>query len=352
MLGGHRGHRMDGGQLGHAHPRHHPCRADGAGPDSYLERVHAGPDQRIGGLPGDDVTAYQLRVGEFAPQLPDYPDHPLGMGVGGVHHQHVRPRVEKGGGPLQVVFRHADRAAHQQSPLRVLAGVGVFPRFLDVLDGDQPHQLVMLVDHQQFFDPVLMKQLFRFLQADAGFHGDQFFPPLGHQLLHLAVEIGFEAQVAIGENPHQLPMLGNGHPGNAEFFHQRLGIPHLCLRRNGDGIGDHPAFRALDEIHLPGLIGDAEVLVNDTDSPLLGHADGQAAFRHRFHSGTDQRYIDPDAPGQAGADIHLVRMNVGFARDQQDVVERQPSFDPLGQHGGGSWSWKGMGGRGPRSRIG
>ena len=67
-----------------------------------------------------------------------------------------------------------------QPALLVLAGVGVGDLLLDVLHRDQADAAVVLVDHQQLLDAVLVQQALGLVLADALAHRDQLL--LGHQL--------------------------------------------------------------------------------------------------------------------------------------------------------------------------
>ena len=55
------------------------------------------------------------------------------------------------------------------------------------------------------------------------------------------------------------------------------------LRPDGDGVDDHARLRLLDLADLQHLVGDGEVLVDDADAPLAGHADGGRRLGDRIH---------------------------------------------------------------------
>jgi hypothetical protein len=80
---------------------------------------------------------------------------------------------------------------------------------------------------------------------------------------------------------------------------------------------------ALDPVHLLGLGLDGEVLVDDADPPLLGEGDGQARLGHRVHGRGEDRDVHLDPAADLGAQLHLVRMDLGETGDQRDVVERE-----------------------------
>ena len=68
------------------------------------------------------------------------------------------PGVDQPLGALEAVVADAGRRRDPQPPLRVLGGVGVELRLLDVLDGDQADAVAGLVDDQQLLDAVLVQQ--------------------------------------------------------------------------------------------------------------------------------------------------------------------------------------------------
>ena len=75
-----------------------------------------------------------------------------------------------------------------QAALLVLAGVGIGDRLLDVLHGDETDAAILVVDHQQLLDAVLVQQALGLVLADALAHGDELV--LGHQLGDVLARIG------------------------------------------------------------------------------------------------------------------------------------------------------------------
>ena len=105
------------------------------------------------------------------------------------------------------------RCAHSRprrpwSPRRRAAGParpcrhGDVCRLLDILDGDQADAAILVIDHQQLLDAVLMQQPLGLVLADAFAHGDEIF--LRHQFGNLLARIGGKAHVAVGEDADQL----------------------------------------------------------------------------------------------------------------------------------------------------
>ena len=109
----------------------------------------------------------------------------------------------------------------------VLAGMRIGHRLLDVLHGDQTDAAILIVDHQQFLDPMLVQEALGLVLAHALAHRDQ--PLLGHQLGDPLPRISGEADVAIGENADELAGMAA-----AGAFHHRNArdavVPHECQR--------------------------------------------------------------------------------------------------------------------------
>ena len=91
--------------------------------------------------------------------------------------------------------------ATRRRPLLVLDGVGVLQLLLDVLDGDEAFELVVVVDDEELFDAVLVEDLFGLLERGADGDGDEVL--LGHHVVDGNVGAGDEAEVAVGEDADQ-----------------------------------------------------------------------------------------------------------------------------------------------------
>ncbi len=96
-------------------------------------------------------------------------------------------------------FADPDRRTHTQAPELILAGKRVFGGLQNVLDGDQAAQFEIFIHDQHPFQPVLVQQAHRFLDADPFLHGHQ---PVArrHDVLHGLIEIAFETQIAVGHD--------------------------------------------------------------------------------------------------------------------------------------------------------
>ena len=155
----------------------------------------------------------------------DRVEHRARMAVRGVDHDEVDAGLDQPLGALEALVADGGGGGDAQPPLLVLAGIRIGDRLLDVLDGDQADAAILVVDHQQLLDAVLVQEPLGLVLADALAHGDE--PLLGHQLGHLLARIGGEAHVAVGEDADQLAgpaiaaALDHRNAGDAVLLHQR-----------------------------------------------------------------------------------------------------------------------------------
>ena len=268
------------------------------------------------------MPTISLTSGKRLAQLRRGVEHAAAVGVRGVEHQEVDLGPDQRRGALEVVARGADRRADAQAAELVLAGVRVLDRLLDVLDRDQPLEVAVPVDHEHLLDAVLVELGLGLLERRPLGDGDQVL--LGHQLADRLVEVLLEAQVAVGEDADQVTLrVGHRHARDLVAGHHLERLADALVGAHGDGIDDHPRLAALHPVHLLGLHVDRHVLVDDADPPLLGEGDGQARLGHRVHGRGEDRDVHLDPAADLGPQLDLVRVDLGEAGDDRDVVERE-----------------------------
>ena len=177
---------------------------------------------------------------------------------------------------------------------------------------------------------MLVQDVFRLFERGAHRDGDQIF--FGHHLADGNIEAGLKAQIAIGENAHQLSVLGDGHAGNFVLAHHFERVGNLGVRRHGDRIDDHAAFRALHLVHFVGLLLDRQVAMDDADAALLRQRDRHVRFRDRVHGGADDGNIQADIARELGLGVGQRRNNVGAGGQQQHVIESKRLRDRKMNH--------------------
>ena len=162
------------------------------------------------------------------------------MAVRGVDHDDVAFRLDQRHGARIAVFADAGRGGDAQAAALVLAGVGIFLRLLDVLDGDEADAAIGVVDDENLLDAVLMQQPLGLVRLHAFAHGDEIV--LGHQLAHRLARIVGEAHVAVGQDADQLAgalavgALHHRNAGDAIALHQgqRVGQRRVAARWSPD----------------------------------------------------------------------------------------------------------------------
>ena len=252
------------------------------------------------------------------------------MTVGGVQDEHVHTGPDELLGAFVAVAADADGGTHAQATGAVLAGVGVFLDFVDVLHGDEAAQTFVLVHHEELFDAVFVQVALGFFQGGAHGHGDQVLA--GHHFAHADGGGVFdEAHVTVGEDAHQLAVIHNRQTGHAEIRHQVQGFLHGIAGGNGNGVKNHAAFALLDAFHFQALAFDGHVLMDDADAAHARHADGHGRFGDRVHGGGEQGDAQFDGRSEPGGDVHGVGSHFRIAGDKQNIVKSQ-GLAAIGEH--------------------
>ena len=157
--------------------------------------------------------------------------------------------------------RRRPRRPTRSRPSSSLAAFGILDPLEDVLVGDQPLEVELLVDDQDLLDLVLVEELLGLLERRPDGDGDEL---LGHDLFDGQVRPGLEADVPVGQDADQL--VGSsviGRPEIRYFCMTSLGLVDLVRGPHADGVVDHAALVALDLVHLLGLGFDRHVAVDD-----------------------------------------------------------------------------------------
>ena len=145
-----------------------------AGADADFDRIRAGVDERLGAVRRCDIARHDLAVVRFLLDARDAVENTLGMAMRAVDHDHVAFGFDQRVGAGIAVLTDADGGGDAQAPPLVLAGVGIFLRLLDVLDGDQANAAIGLVDDEDLFDTVLVQESLGLFGVHAFTHRDEF----------------------------------------------------------------------------------------------------------------------------------------------------------------------------------
>ena len=126
---------------------------------------------------GDDLD----RVGQRLHPLDRLGDIGI-VAVRGVDDDAIAAGVDQRLGAREAGVADRRRGGHPKPAFGILGRERRGDRLLDILDGDQPDAVVVLVDHQQLLDPPLVEDAPRFLLA--GPERDRREIVAGHQLAH------------------------------------------------------------------------------------------------------------------------------------------------------------------------
>ncbi len=108
---------------------------------------------------------------------------------------------------------------------------------------------------------------------------------------------------------------------------QRHHIADLHVRADGNRIAQHARFEALHLGDFARLFFRLQVLVDDTDTTLLRHGDGEPRFRNRIHGSGDERNGKFDRTGELGAKGRIAGQDGRVSRDEQHVIECECFLD-------------------------
>ena len=316
------GHVVNRRQLRHAHAGHDAGGANRARADAHFHRVCPGRHQIACRLCGGDVAADNLHLREVCL----HPTHPiqntLAVAVCGIHHNHVHPGSHQSGHAFVGFRTHAHRRAHAQAAVLVFVGMGEFGGFQNIAHRNQAFELVLRVHNQNALDLMLMHQFARVFNAGAFGHGNQFGPGR-HDGGHRLVEAGFKAQIAVGNQAHQLAVLHHRQAGHLPLtlcaHFQQLANQHF--RRNRYRVFHHAAFVPLHFGHGLGLALDAHVLMNDADAAFLRHGNGQARLGNGVHGGGNQGQVEGNVAGEAGLQRDVLGQHLGMGGNKQYIIK-------------------------------
>ncbi len=145
--------------------------------------------------------------------------------------------------------------SHAEASEGILAGIGFILGFCNILVGHQADEMPLLVNYGEFLDFMALEYVGSLLEVGRLRCGDKVFG--SHHLINLAVEVALEAEVAVGDDTHQHPVLVN-HRDTADmvFLHDTEGIAHGGAAAYGHRVVNHAVFGALYSVHLTGLLLD------------------------------------------------------------------------------------------------
>ena len=208
--------------------------------------------------------------------------------MGGIDNNQINAGIDQRLGTGKPVIPHRRGSRHPQTPLRVLGGIRMQLGFFHIFDGDKPDAAIIIINHQKFFDSVLVQETLGLFLIYGFAHGHQIF--MRHQLGNLLVGIRGKPHITIGENADKATIFFRyRHTGNLVLGHQSQCFRQGRIGANGQWIDHHAAFEFFNLAHFAGLFLRRHIAVQNTQPAGLCHGDGKFAFGYRVHSGRYQR---------------------------------------------------------------
>ena len=204
---------------------------------------------------------------------------------------------------LQRVGSHAHTGGHAQAALIVLAGHRLVLGLGDVLIGDKSHEVVVLVHYRELLYLVLLQYLGCGSQVGLLMRGHEVV--LRHNLVYLLVELLLEAQVAVGDDTHQVVLVVNDwYAANVVVAHHVERILHSAAAAYGDGVVDHSVLGTLHYSHLAGLCLDRHILVDNADATLASYRNGHRRLCHGVHCSRNERNVQVYVARELGFQLY------------------------------------------------
>ncbi len=270
-----------------------------------------------------NVTSHNLHIGIKGFQAFNRAQNTSGMAVRCIYHQHVHTSFNQHFGAVKAIFAHTCCCCTAQAAQAILDSQRMSNSLIHILNGDDTYATVCIINHQQFFNAVLVQQLAGRICIHTVFNRDQ--PILGHQLGNRLVGVYGKASITVGKNTHQLLRAGlnHGQAANAVAVHDITHFGQCLIRANGNRVHHHAGFKALNATNLLGLLFRLQVFMDHTKAALLGHGNSHLVFRNRIHSGGNQRDIEFNRAREMRANGCLAGHNVRCSRHNQHIVKRQ-----------------------------
>ena len=222
------------------------------------------------------------------------------------------------------VGRRTHRRAGKQSAVFIACGIRVLNALFDIFDRDQAFEETLSVDNGQFLDSVLAEDLLRVLERGSDGRGNKII--LRHHVADRLFVVGFETQIAVGENADEFAVFRDRHAADTVAFHERHGVADEVVGFEIERIGNNAVFRPFYLIDLFGLLFDRHIFMDNAHAALSRHGDRKTAFGNGIHRRGNDGNIQKNTVRQFRSEIDVGRQHFRCLRNQQYVVERKPLF--------------------------
>ena len=211
--------------------------------------------------------------------------------MSGIYHHSIDTCINEGSHTLHHVASDTDTCCYTQTATVVLACQWLVLGLGDILIGNQANQSAFHIDHGEFLDLVLLKDVLSLSESSTDSGRNKVLS--GHHLGNLTIQVLLEAQVTIGNNTNEAT-IGSNYYGNATnmiFRHQGKDIAHGSVRRSTNGSVYHTVFGTLHLADLMRLSLNAHVLMDNANTAFTSHGNSHLGLGHCIHSSRDNRNI-------------------------------------------------------------
>ena len=246
------------------------------------------------------------------------------MASGGVDEQGISTGIDDSLGASHELRARAHGGAAAQTPEFVLGGFLESFALADIGIRNQAGQAAVLVDKRELFDAVGEKNLAGFLLSGLGGAGDETAHG-GHHIGHgelVEVMAIHHAHIAAGDDADEHIALGHhGQAGETVLEHDALHAAQAHIAGHGERLGDNGVLETLHLGHHGGLVIDAVVAVNHTQTAFAGHGNGHVHLGHRVHRCGKNRKAQRETSAELGRRVGLAGKNCAQAGKQKHIVK-------------------------------
>ena len=111
-----------------------------------------------------------------------------------------------------------------------------------------------------------------------------------HHFVDAFIQTTLETQVSVGDNTHQMVLVINHrNASDVVILHNRKGILHRASASDGHRVIDHPILGTFYCGYVMRLFIDAHILMDDADTAFAGDGNSHRRFGDGVHCGCYKR---------------------------------------------------------------
>ena len=243
------------------------------------------------------------------------------MSVGGVDQKDIDAGLDESLCPRLIARTCADGSADAETPKCILAGIRLSLGLLEVLDGNHSGEAEIVINDEDALDLMLLHKLLDLLTGGVLLCGDQLVlrgHDLGDRLLHVSDEAG----VPSGDDADEEAVMINDRISGIAVLHGKCkNVSESHVGGYSGRSNHHSALEALYAADCLCLLLDAHVLVDESETALLGNGNSHLRARYGIHRSGNHRDVKGNILGQTGMEIGCVGKNSRMSGDKQHIVK-------------------------------